>query len=529
VAIGERLFLETRFAEFFARSSPDDVNAPLAAGDPVLSETLTTGASLPGPFAGGSIHCRACHLVDEQLAAPGGGMRTYADFARRSPLPARGDGRAVAARNSPPLVNASLAREGGLLLHFDGEFASLEALIRDTLGGRNYGWLPGERARAFAQIARVVREDDGQGALAQEFGGAYARVLAGTDPELPAELRLPEAYRIDVRTASERELVDAVASLIAAYVRNLVFLQDEAGRFGGSPYDLFLERNALPRAPAPGERDEAYTARLRAALAALQRPQFVSEGRFAFHDREFRFGPQELAGLRIFLRERPRAGERSGVGNCAACHPAPAFTDFSFHNTGVTQDEYDAAHGAGAFRALEIPGLRERNAQPERFLPATERHPAAAEPFRRPASATAPGHTDLGVWNVLGNPDFPLPQRPLLEVLCRERVEEALAQRPVASARGLAHGLCLPSRLLGDAIARFKTPGLRDLSHGAPFFHNGAFDALEDVVEFYRRSATAARRRELRNADPELVSIALAPADVAPLAAFLRALDEDYE
>src|SRR5262245_12382496 len=95
VTIGERLFLETRFAEFFARNA-SDVNQPLEAGDPVVDTSQTTGEPLPGPFAGQSINCRACHLVDEQLETSGGGMRTYADFARRSPVPAREDGKSTA-------------------------------------------------------------------------------------------------------------------------------------------------------------------------------------------------------------------------------------------------------------------------------------------------------------------------------------------------------------------------------------------------------------------------------------------------
>ena len=38
VQVRERLFLETRFAEFFFANSNGDVNAPLPAGDPVVSK-----------------------------------------------------------------------------------------------------------------------------------------------------------------------------------------------------------------------------------------------------------------------------------------------------------------------------------------------------------------------------------------------------------------------------------------------------------------------------------------------------------
>jgi hypothetical protein len=43
IAIGERVFLETRFAQFFA------VNR--SGGDPVMKLIETTGTPLPGPFA----------------------------------------------------------------------------------------------------------------------------------------------------------------------------------------------------------------------------------------------------------------------------------------------------------------------------------------------------------------------------------------------------------------------------------------------------------------------------------------------
>jgi hypothetical protein len=93
-------------------------------------------------------------------------MRTYTDFATRSPIPSRQDGKLTAPRNSPPLVNASLNRPGGTLFHFDGEFSTLEDLIVGTFTGRNFGWLPGQKAEAIRHIARVVREDDGKGAIA---------------------------------------------------------------------------------------------------------------------------------------------------------------------------------------------------------------------------------------------------------------------------------------------------------------------------------------------------------------------------
>ena len=162
VVIGERLFKETRFAQAFRAflDSGNGVNDAMNPGDPVMDTTVTLGQPLPGPFAGLSMNCRACHLVDEHVGVTGGGMRSYNDFARRSPVPHRSqDTRTTANRNSPPLVNASLSRSNGLQLHFDGEFTSLPDLVTGTLTGRNYGWLPTESATAIQTVARRSSED----------------------------------------------------------------------------------------------------------------------------------------------------------------------------------------------------------------------------------------------------------------------------------------------------------------------------------------------------------------------------------
>src|SRR4030095_15476582 len=188
VAVGERLFIETRLAQFFAAASPQDVTAHLEAGDPVMATTENTaGIEMSGPFSQESMNCRACHLVDEQQDVGGGGRRTYNDFTRRAPGPDRGDGRTHTARNSPPLVNASLPRPGGVLLHFDGEFSSGRELAIGTLTGRNFGWTATEKAAAATHIAHIIRDDNGSGDLAQGFGGSYASVLAagGTGPAEP--------------------------------------------------------------------------------------------------------------------------------------------------------------------------------------------------------------------------------------------------------------------------------------------------------------------------------------------------------
>jgi hypothetical protein len=528
-AVGERLFLETRFAQAFKvfLDNGGNVNDP-NAGDAVVGTVETTGLPIsPGPFSGTSMNCRACHMVDDVLTAPGGGMRTYADFARRSPIPARADGKTHAPRNSPALVNSTLDRPDGVLFHFDAEFNSMEDLVAATFTGRNYGWLPGEKSQAIAHLARVVRGDDGSFDLTGT-GLSYRILFTGTNPAIPEELRLPQQFRAFVGSGTDQEIFDAVVRVVAAYVNGLLFSQTEdSGALIRSPFDVFLDINGLPQQPDPNESALDYSRRVWTLINAPGfAPQFVTtnpnrqDGQFQFHAQSFTFGAVELDGLKIFLAEpaaipaSPAELTAGRIGNCIACHAAPNFTDFKLHNTGTTQKEYDDIHGAGQFAAgLSIPNLTTRNANYDQFLPATETHPAALEPFRAIPAAGSPGLTDLGVWNVFANPDIPGPQAKIRTLLCDNQVPCLLTD----------------TVLLDRAIARFKTPGLRDLSHSAPYMHNGQFDTLSDIVAFYRVVSTQARAATLRNGATQLQGIALTAGDAASLVAFLKSLNEDYQ
>ena len=525
-AVGERLFLETRFAQTFKvfLDNGGSINDP-NVGDVIVDTVETVGAPInPGPFKGMSMNCRACHLVDDALTAPGGGMRTYADFARRSPIPARDDRKTHAPRNSPPLVSATLDRPDGILLHFDAEFSSIEELIAATFTGRNFGWLPGEKTQAIAHIANVVRGDNGSFDLT-DIGLPYRILFTGTNPDIPEELRLPPQFRTFVGSGTDQEIFDAVVRVVAAYVNGLRFSQTTGDAIPiRSPFDVFLSLNGLPQQPDLNESPLAYSRRLRAHISGPGFiPQFVtsnpnrSDGQFEFHTQAFQFRSTELAGLKIFLSEpaaipaSPAELATGTIGNCIACHAAPHFTDFKAHNTGTTQKEYDAipGHGSGAFMNLAIPSLDSRTADD---LPATEQHPTASERFRAvPSSGTT--LTDLGLWNVFANPDMPTPQSKIRTILCDEEQPCSTSQR----------------ELLDRALARFKTPGLRDLGHSAPFMHNGQFDTLDEILDFYREMSDLARKGTLRNGAAQLRGIALRENDIAPLAAFLTAMNEDYQ
>lgn len=507
VSIGERLFLESRFAQAWYANP--------GKADPVLEYTVTTTEPMRGPFAGQTISCRACHMVDEHAAARHGGMRSYADFAHRSLVPTREDNQYVTVRNSMSLVNISIPRDNATVFHFDGEFNTMLDLIIGTLTERNYGWLPTEKQIAFKHIADIIRSDDGKGALAREFGGSYRKILAGTAADIKVEFRLPTEYRLDVDRATDNEIVTAVAKLISAYVSDLGFSRNAQGEYNGSPFDRFLEMNHLPRKARKNETGAEYSQRLAMALARLKTPLLVStkEGKFVSHQQAYQFGETELAGMKLFFRQ---GSASTRGGNCFACHQAPHFSDFGFHNTGLSQHEYDAAHGQGKFNQLKIPDLPTRQQYYDAYLPATSTHPNASGKFRHITDQDKPGFTDLGLWNVFANPDMPAPQNKLTRIICDQVKQHDRHD-------------CRQESLLPFTLAAFKTPVLRDLGHSAPYMHSGKFTNLEEAIGFYVTSSSLAKAGKLRNVDPALRHINLTTDDIDPLVAFVKALNEDYE
>lgn len=66
---------------------------------------------------------------------------------------------------------------------------------------------------------------------------------------------------------------------------------------------------------------------------------------------------------------------------------------------------------------------------------------------------------------------------------------------------------------------KFKTPSLRELKWTAPYMHNGAFETLEDVIEFYMKGGG-----NHPNKDPLLKPFELTDQEFDDLLAFLEAL-----
>lgn len=509
VAIGERLFLETRFAQaYFANPQK---------ADPVMNKTITTNKALKSPFAGKTMNCRACHMVDEHAKNPTAGIRSYADFAKRPPVPKRADNAKTSGRNSMSMVNISITHQNqqSATFHFDGEFNSMEDLVRATYTGRNFGWIVGEEKLAIQHIAKIIRNDNGKGELAQEFGGSYSTVLKGTNKKLPEKFKLPASYRIDVNRASDQEIFDTVAKLVSAYVLNLNFQKDNKGNYIGSPYDAFLKKNNLPRKPRKNETAKSYSLRLLNAVNHLKQPRFIknSKNNFESHKQKFVFLEKELKGMKLFFN---KGTNKTTGGNCISCHTAPHFSDFGFHNTGLSQQNYDELHGAGAFMKLTIPDLIKRNKNHNNFLPASAKHPAANSRFRNIAAKNKPGYTDLGLWNIFANPDMPAPQKKLKNIMC--------SQSKTAENKS-----CSNIALLKNTTAAFKTPILRDLGHSNPYMHTGQFLILEQAVRFYITSSSLAKSNNLKNTEVAIKEINLTEKEIKPLVAFLKSLNEDYD
>jgi cytochrome c553 len=369
--------------------------------------------------------------------------------------------------------------------------------------------------QAVAHIAAIIRGDDGSDQLAKDrtHGLSYSKLFLGKDSGTPSDV-IPAADRIDVNTASGQQILALVANCISTYMGDLRFQHDEFGRFTGSPYDVFLRVNHLPVQPNGGESIPQYNQRLAQILDGLSNPIFI-DGKYGasqYHDQPFQSGATELAGRKIFLKAASGATDGSQhAGNCAACHQAPNSSDFSFHNTGAAQEEYDAANGAGAFASLAVLAKADRDQNYDLYLPVTVSHPNASERFRHAPVAGSPQFADLGLWNIYLNPDKPNPQANIKSVICGAGQD------------------CFADQGLGNTIARFKTPTLRDLEDSAPYFHNGSKARFNDVIEFYLNSSQLARQGLLRNAPAEFQNLSLSEDDVAALVAFLKSLTEDYD
>jgi cytochrome c peroxidase len=382
--------------------------------------------------------CSNCHMFDQDPQ----GLRAYADFFNRSWVSSRAqDRRRLGLRNSPTIFDVAEAPR----LHYDGEFGSLEELVKGTISGRPMGWLPGEESQAFERARGVILNDSGAEVYRNQFKAAF---------------------NVEVEKLSRDDVVELIAKAVSDFVRTLKTRKD-------SPYDKFIEANRLESKPAPGEDGKAFARRLLAGVNSLE-----SKGALKL-TRDF--NATALKGLKLFFDTE--------AGNCATCHTPPLFTDFSFHNKGVSQLDYDRVHSDGdesKFAALPVPDA------------SSARRPSTQ--LRENPSKEKPGEADLGFWNFVDLKTSPLRRA--------GESEDAFLRR---------------------MIATFKTPMLRNLAYTQPYFHNGSTTTLEDTLGEIIRLSDMARAGRVREGDEELAKIRIGAAGITPLVAFLNSLNDDLK
>ncbi len=307
IELGKKLFKETRFS--------------------------TTKGDLPAS-------CSTCHLFNEDPQ----GLRAFADFFNRSWFSYRTESpQRFMLRNAPGLFDLQNLKQ----LHYDGEFASLEALVKGTFSGRPMGWLASEENEALTNIQKIVVND----------------------PDYIAGFK--KAYQTDLKSRSRDEVVDDVARAVTDFLRTI------KSNFN-SPYDEFIKLNKLESQPLPNESAAQFSARLLDKISALEKTKSLQLTK--------QFNQTALSGFKIFFNPKQ--------GNCAECHAPPLFTDQKFHNLGISQIEYDQVHGEGRFAALNIPDAMKAQ------------RPTAA--FRQYPTASKANEVDLGYWNFVNLKTSPM-------------------------------------------------------------------------------------------------------------------------
>ena len=73
----------------------------------------------------------------------------------------------------------------------------------------------------------------------------------------------------------------------------------------------------------------------------------------------------------------------------------------------------------------------------------------------------------------------------------------------------------------------FRTPTVRNVSRTAPYFHNGRYATLDQVIDFYDRGGGRGFGLLVPNQDPEVRPLHLSPEDKRVLRVFLSEALED--
>jgi cytochrome c peroxidase len=131
-----------------------------------------------------------------------------------------------------------------------------------------------------------------------------------------------------------------------------------------------------------------------------------------------------------------------------------------------------------------------------------------------------PNFTDSQFHN-LGVPDAPLLTHPLVQASIR--FDAKRMQVPEFAQVKEDLGRYLVTKEEKDRGA-FKTPTLRNVAQRDPYMHNGAFHALEEIIDFYDQGGGASARKS-----PLVQPLALTAAEKRDLLEFLQALTGEVQ
>jgi len=95
-----------------------------------------------------------------------------------------------------------------------------------------------------------------------------------------------------------------------------------------APYDAFMKMNRLQESFSKGQSAAEYWGVLESRLGNQAGRILIKRPAKDFDDDTFR-------GWLMFIRAY---GDATGIGNCAACHSVPDFTDHAKHNIGTAKD-----------------------------------------------------------------------------------------------------------------------------------------------------------------------------------------------
>ncbi|MGQ0594391.1 MAG: cytochrome-c peroxidase [Gammaproteobacteria bacterium] len=243
------------------------------------------------------------------------------------------------------------------------------------------------------------------------------------------------------------------------------------------------------------------------------------------------FGEQQLAGLNVFVDK----------GQCINCHGGPELTNASVRNAQGGNNVIEPMLMGNRRPALYDNGFYNIGVTPT----VDDLARGNKDPFGQPlAFARQFAFHLLGIQKI----NFPIEGEPIRDLVCDPNdsnvdVDPTTCDDRVFGFIDLDFGLgffpvCKDlngdtlcgkgDQLLIDRVAvdgSFKTPGLRNVAETAPYFHNGGFASLREVVQFYNRGGNFCRfnRDDL---DPDIQGLELTEEEEQNLVAFLISLTD---